>query len=174
LAPQWNSIKLAAGAFEFLSRIGRFHELPDGEASRETRGKRPFFHVSRRCRRRRRRRRRVPFSVLIRRLSRGPIRKTSIRHGSPERDYFDPRTLTGDTIVLRSRSDYKLHCLAEFQATPIAIARKKNQKPPKEPELSPVSHFLPLARQSRGPVAIEGRSAQKSPAMRLAPVAVRA
>lgn len=27
LAPQWNSIKLAAGAFEFLSRIGRFHEL---------------------------------------------------------------------------------------------------------------------------------------------------
>lgn len=27
LAPQWNSIKLAAEAFEFLSRIGRFHEL---------------------------------------------------------------------------------------------------------------------------------------------------
>jgi len=46
LALQWNSIKLAAEAFEFLSRIGRFHELFGRQSvagKRETRGKRSFF-----------------------------------------------------------------------------------------------------------------------------------
>ena len=50
LALQWNSIKLAAEAFEFLSRIGRFHELfgRQSVAGKLVENARSFFHLSRR------------------------------------------------------------------------------------------------------------------------------